>query len=233
MKENKIFDPIETFKNKLIVVEGPDFSTKTTFIKLLSNYLNDIGIEHIKTFQPGDTSYGEEAKLIRELTKREDMSEQSALFLYLYDRIQNNKKIIRPALKDGKTVISDRWWYSTMAYQWTLPYIKNAFPWDEMVRMNKFASTWLEPDIGLFLVREDIDIKNQERKEIDKYDRVDKIRRIEISGIYERFYLEGKLKKVFIVENDPIATFESFLKMEERYSDTTKIREPRIKKELK
>jgi len=232
MKQEKPFNPVEHFKNKLIVVEGPDFSTKTTFIKLLSAYLDGLGIEHTKTFQPGDTSYGEEAKLIRELTKREDMSEKSSLFLYLYDRIQNNSKIVKPALDAGKTVISDRWWYSTMAYQWSLPEIQSHFSWDDMVKINKFACGRLNPNISLYLMRHSVDIMTQVRKEVDKYDRLDVLRKIKISAVYEKLFNQGKLKKVFVIENKPEETFKSFLKMEEENAIVSKVREDMTPKEV-
>lgn len=208
-----ITDYSTLFKNKLIIIEGADFSTKTTFIKHLDNYLGEMNIDHILTFQPGDTSYGEEAKLIRELTKREDMSEDSALFLYLYDRAQNVRKVVKPALEAGKTVVSDRWWFSTYAYQYNFPSIKKYFKFDEFVRLNMMASAGLEPDISFYLWRDIKNIDMSKRAEVDKYDKLPDMLKEAIRRKYKELDTIARFRNVMVVENDPEETFRSAIEM--------------------
>jgi len=110
---------IESLKNKLVVFEGGDKSGKTSVAKLLNTYLNDNGISSIFTFQPGDTEYGTHATLMRSLCKdkRYNLHPLANFFAFQLDRVEQTSKIIQPALDEGKTVISDRWNYSTYAYQ--------------------------------------------------------------------------------------------------------------------
>lgn len=106
------------FENKLIVFEGSDSTGKTTIAKLLVDTLNKEGIPSIFAFQPGD-NYGPIAPFIRSLCKdsRWNLHPMSNLFAFLLDRSEHLSKIVIPALKEGKTVVCDRWSYSTFAYQ--------------------------------------------------------------------------------------------------------------------
>jgi len=110
----------EIFRNKLCVFEGADSVGKSSVAKILAEKLSLHGmIESIFTFQPGDTAYGKHAETIRSFCKdkRYGFHELSNLFLFLADRVEVTDKVVRPALEAGKTVISDRWSYSTVAYQ--------------------------------------------------------------------------------------------------------------------
>jgi len=110
---------LSKWKNKLCVFEGADFSGKSSTAQMLVEYLNKNGIETIFTFQPGDTNWGPLAPLIRGLCKdkRWDLHPLSNFFAFQLDRVEQTSKVVVPALEQGKTVISDRWNYSTYAYQ--------------------------------------------------------------------------------------------------------------------
>lgn len=106
-------------ENKLIVFEGQDSCGKSSVMQLLINDLIGQGIKYISTFQPGDPQYGPIAPLIRGLCKdkRFYLSNYGNLFSFLLDRAENMDKIVKPSLEKGLIVISDRWSYSTVAYQ--------------------------------------------------------------------------------------------------------------------
>lgn len=110
---------INEFKNKLIVMEGNDATGKSSVCDLFVSYLNSNGIETTKTFQPGDTQWGPLASTLRSLCKdkRWNLSKEGNLFAFLLDRAECIHHVVRPALNAGKTVISDRWTYSTICFQ--------------------------------------------------------------------------------------------------------------------
>ncbi len=111
---------LNKFKNKLIVMEGSDGCGKTTVAQLLVNKLNENNIPAVFTYQPGDSNYGVLAPIFRSLCKdkRWDIHPLSNMYAFYLDRIEQMDKVIIPALNEGKTVVSDRWWYSTYAYQY-------------------------------------------------------------------------------------------------------------------
>lgn len=104
--------------SKFIVVEGLDGTGKTTQIKILAEYIRSKGNDAEITAEPTSQPTG---KLIRRILSGEVPSSPWALAaLFLADRIIHNtdsEEGIEKMLKDGKTVISDRYYYSTFAYQ--------------------------------------------------------------------------------------------------------------------
>lgn len=110
---------LSLWKNKLIVFEGGDKTGKTSVAQALSDYLNKNGIKTHFTFQPGDTNWGPLAATMRSICKdrRWNLHPLANFFAFQLDRVEQTDKIIVPALTSGDTVISDRWNYSTYAYQ--------------------------------------------------------------------------------------------------------------------
>lgn len=103
-------------KGTFITLEGPEGAGKTTQLKLLTKFLQDEGIDHVITRDPGGTSLG---KPIRRLLLNAEsvVSPVAELLLYEADRAQNVAEIILPALDEGKLVFCDRYTDSTLAYQ--------------------------------------------------------------------------------------------------------------------
>src|SRR5208337_2047886 len=111
---------LEKFRNRLIVMEGGDENGKSTIAQLLVKKLNDSNIPTLLTFQPGDFNYGVLAPIMRSLCKdkRWNLHPLSNMYAFYLDRIEQMDKVIIPALKEGKAVVSDRFWFSTDAYQY-------------------------------------------------------------------------------------------------------------------
>lgn len=102
---------------EFIVIEGLDGTGKTTQIGLLANTLESRGKKTVTTAEPTDLPSG---KLLRRVLSGEvPSSPWSTAALFLADRIQHNcaEGGIGDSLKNGLTVISDRYYYSTFAYQ--------------------------------------------------------------------------------------------------------------------
>jgi len=101
----------------LIAVEGIDGSGKTTVVRFLIEELRKRGYDVVAFKEPTDSEYG---RRIRQILKERRVSPEEELELFIKDRefdVQNN---ILPALKSGKIVIMDRYYYSTIAYQGAL-----------------------------------------------------------------------------------------------------------------
>jgi dTMP kinase len=138
----------------LITIEGGEGSGKSTLIKSLSEWLSSQQNKTVlKTFEPGATPLG---KKIREILLRDEslgIDHKSELFLFLADRAQHVKRVIRPALERGEIVLCDRYNDSSIAYQGAAR-IKDSL--EKIDRICQFATDNLVPDITIYL---DIDPK--------------------------------------------------------------------------
>lgn len=108
---------VKSLISKLITFEGGDGSGKSTQIAKLSCLLNQRGIPHLVTREPGGTH---EAELIRALLKSNPEVSWDALsevFLLFAARVEHYKKVIKPALEKNNWVLCDRFFDSTLAYQ--------------------------------------------------------------------------------------------------------------------
>jgi len=102
-------------KGWLIAFEGIDGTGKTTQIELLAEVLRRRGLSVVVTREPTDGQYG---RRIRELYKnRKSVTPEEELALFLDDRREHVAQVIAPALAGGKVVLTDRYYYSTAAYQ--------------------------------------------------------------------------------------------------------------------
>jgi dTMP kinase len=99
-----------------ICIEGLDKSGKTTQSILLVEALVKNGFDAIYTTEP---SNGEIGKFIRRylLQRKKRMSILVEALLFAADRAQHTEKEIIPMLKNKKVVVSDRYIYSSLAYQ--------------------------------------------------------------------------------------------------------------------
>lgn len=100
----------------LICIEGLDKSGKTTQSRLLVESLRSKGFEAVYTTEP---SNGEIGRFIRRyiLQRRERVPIPVEALLFAADRIDHVEREIKPLLNDGKIVVSDRYIYSSLAYQ--------------------------------------------------------------------------------------------------------------------
>jgi dTMP kinase len=154
------------YPGKLIVFEGIDGSGKTTQAKILENMLEERNIKTFFTKNPTDHTIG---RLIREvLAGREKIPAQARQYLFCADRVVQEKEIIA-ALKKGHIVISDRYFWSSVAYG-----MADIGKIDERLltaySILSFYKQFILPDLTIFL---DVDVaaavkrfSQKERKEI-------------------------------------------------------------------
>lgn len=99
-----------------ITFEGIDGVGKSTQLDLLEQWLIARGREVLRTLEPGGTELGQEIRHLL-LHRKGDVSPRSEALLYAADRAHHVATKIRPALQQGKVVLSDRYFDSSVAYQ--------------------------------------------------------------------------------------------------------------------
>lgn len=97
-----------------IAIEGIDGAGKTTQVGLLEEFLRSVGEDVVRSKEPTDGPWG---RKIRESAAIGRMSLDDELAAFIEDRREHVRDVIQPALNAGKTVILDRYFYSTIAYQ--------------------------------------------------------------------------------------------------------------------
>jgi len=133
-----------------IVIDGTDGVGKSTQSKMLANYMRE-EYKHavVELSEPTDES--DAGKAIREAInagRRFEPIVEAAFFVE--DRCYDVNRRILPSLEDGKTVVLDRYYYSTIAYQSAL-----GIPKEELYEMHQHFI--VEPDL-VFILHCDVDI---------------------------------------------------------------------------
>lgn len=118
------------YGGKLIVFEGTDGAGKSTMIRLTAQCLsNFLGAENILvTKQPTDMS--RKTRLFQKMmycSQHGEIDYRAVQLLTLSDRVQHNHEVIIPALKAGKTVICDRYIYTSVANMLARGYTKESW----------------------------------------------------------------------------------------------------------
>ncbi len=130
---------------KFITFEGIDGSGKSTQLRMLASDLRARGVDIISTHEPGGTPLG---RRLREafLETEETVAPRAELLLFAADRAQHVEFLIKPALAEGRTVISDRYADATFAYQGA----GRGFEEETVNEVIALATGGLKPDLTLF-----------------------------------------------------------------------------------
>ena len=123
--------------------EGIDRSGKTTQARLL---VEALGNAAVAVREPGGTDAGER---IRALLKDQDLTigAHAEALLFAAARAELVSQVVRPALQDGRVVVSDRFVDSSLAYQG----VARGLGVDDVARVNEWACGGLKPDLTIFL----------------------------------------------------------------------------------
>ena len=129
-----------------IAFEGIEGSGKTLQINLLKKFLSLKNVDFIITKEPGSTEIGSQIRNILLSSKNKNMSYLTELFLYNADRAQHYKEIIIPNYRK-KIIISDRSFYSTIAYQG----FGRGISIELLENLNKISTSGITPDFIILL----------------------------------------------------------------------------------
>ena len=104
-------------KGYFISFEGIDGSGKSTQIKYLAQFLENLGFAVVITREPGGSIGGEQIRNLLLQGETDRWSAETEILLFTAARRDHLERIILPALEDGKVVICDRFTDSTRMYQ--------------------------------------------------------------------------------------------------------------------
>ena len=172
-------------KGFLICIEGLDGCGKTTQTKILVNRLKKKGYDAIYTAEP---SRGKIGSFIRRycLHGGKRVSSVVEALLFAADRFEHVEKEVIPSLKEGKIVVSDRYVYSSLAYQGA-----TGLNLDWIKKVNEHALT---PDLAIFIdVKPEIVVQRLKPKKSVMENLVTQRR---VREVYLKFVERGELVKV-------------------------------------
>lgn len=102
---------------KFITLEGIEGVGKSSHAQFLTKLIQEAGHEVILTREPGGTALGEDMRKILLTDYLQPTLPQTELLLLYAGRLQHVEYVIKPALKQGKWVVCDRFIDATFAYQ--------------------------------------------------------------------------------------------------------------------
>ena len=114
MKKPKLKLKKNDYKGRLIAFEGTDGAGKTTMIEMTKTLLGEDNVLFVK--QPTDMA--RKTKLFQKMMYCKDHGDidyRAVQLLTMSDRLQHGYEVIEPALKEGKTVICDRYVFTSLA----------------------------------------------------------------------------------------------------------------------
>ena len=198
-------------KGIFITFEGIDGCGKSTQLSLLKDEFTKQGIEFIEVREPGGTRVGEKIRTILLDRKNDSMTRMAELLLFEAARAQITEEVIIPALEKGVSVICDRFYDSTTAYQG----YANKMGRDLTDFLNLKATNETYPDITILL---DIDPETACRRRSARGE----ADRIEALGLaYQAAVREGYLElakdedriKVIDADRTPEVIYEDIHKL--------------------
>jgi dTMP kinase len=172
-------------KGFFICVEGLDGCGKTTQTKLLVKRLRRIGYDAVYTAEP---SGGRIGMLIKRycLHGEKRVSAVTEALLFAADRFEHVEKEVIPALDRGKTVVSDRYVYSSLAYQGAAGL---DLKWIEMVNEHT-----IRPDLAIFV---DVEPEAVVRRLKPKKSVMEDLEtQYKVRKVYVNFVEKGELVKI-------------------------------------
>ena len=158
---------MSTSKGIFITFEGIDGCGKSTQVKMLVEALNKHQRKTILVREPGGTTISEEIRDILLHRHLADICDRTEALLMTGSRAQLTYDVILPNLNQGKNVIADRYYDSTLAYQGG----GRELDLDWLIKLNQFATYDLEPNVTFFvdvLPEEAIRRKSQEPDRIER-----------------------------------------------------------------
>lgn len=130
-----------------VVFEGGDGAGKSTQVRELVGWLNERGIAHVVTRQPGGTEAGSKIRQILLDPETGHLAPRAEALLYIADKAQHVDEVVRPALAEGKVVVCDRYTDSLLAYQGA----GRALAVDEVDTIARWGTENLRPDLTVLL----------------------------------------------------------------------------------
>lgn len=140
---------------RLITIEGVEGAGKSTQVARLGAWLERLGLAVVTTAEPDGTPLGLGVRRLLEAPTEPDPLAECLLFMAA--RAEHVRRVVRPALARGVTVISDRYADSTVAYQGH----GRGVDLEVIDELNRLATDGLTPDLTIVL---DLDVTEGRRR---------------------------------------------------------------------
>lgn len=145
---------------RFITFEGVDGAGKSTQLEYAVKYLEDRGIDVLKTREPGGTEIGETIReLILQASSTLDASTE--LLMIFAARNEHIERVIKPAIARGSTVVCDRFTDATFAYQGGGSQMESA----RIETIEAWVQGTLQPNLTLFF---DLPVRDAQRRMGDR-----------------------------------------------------------------
>jgi dTMP kinase len=168
-----------------ICVEGLDGCGKTTQTKLLVRRLKRKGFPAVYTAEPSRGKIGSFIKKHYLQGERRSSSVVEAL-LFAADRFEHVEGEVNPCLDEGKIVVSDRYYYSSFAYQGAAGL---GLEWIENVNVHA-----VRPGLALFIDVEPETVVNRLKRKKSVMENLETQRKVR--DVYLKFVDKGELVRV-------------------------------------
>jgi len=137
----------ENSASRFIVVDGVNGAGKSTFIKNIQAFLAQHNVTALFTREPGGTALGLELRRLLLENSGDSRDPLTEAFLFAGDRCEHVSSLVRPNLTKGISVISDRYYYSSVAFQGAGRQLGT----DLILSINKIAIQDILPDLVFLL----------------------------------------------------------------------------------
>lgn len=209
-------------KNGLFITfEGGDACGKSTQVKLFKEYVATRKDKDDFVFvrEPGGTGLGEKIRELLLSYEEDSPVPKAELLLFLASRAQLFEKVISPAISEGKIVVADRFYDSTIAYQ---GFAREIFDAEEIFKLNKLILGKFKPNLTFYLkIKPEIAFKRKNSGE--NLDRMEKEALAFHQKVYEGYqFISKKEKERFVVldatksieelHNEIVASVENLIK---------------------
>jgi len=146
--------------SKFITFEGVDGAGKSTHLQWFADQLQRRGLNVVVTREPGGTPLGEQ---LRDILLRQTMNIGTEALLMFAARLEHIEQVIKPALRAGKWVISDRFSDASFAYQGG----GRGMEWEKLRELEQWVHPDLQPDLTLFF-EVPVDVARQRLRVTDR-----------------------------------------------------------------
>lgn len=189
-------------KNLFIAFEGIDGCGKSTQVKLLAESLKKEGHKVYTTFEPTDSFIG---SLIRKIMQgKMEADHKTIAGLFVADRtnhLLNKTDGIIKKLEEGYTVISDRYCFSSYAYQG----VHVDMEW--IIQANKISTDILKPDLNIYIdISPEVSMKRVQtnRDIVELYESTENLQKVR-NGYFKAFELLKNEENIVVIDGDRAA----------------------------
>jgi dTMP kinase len=166
---------------KFITFEGLDGSGKTTQLEKLAEALRAKGQKVVVTREPGGTPIGEQIRAVLLDARTHGLAARAEMALMFASRAQQIHEVIKPALREGKLVLCDRFTDSSEAYQGFGRQLGS----ETILDMHRVVCQDLNPDLTLLFVGDVSHVERARRRNRQDDDREGRFER-EQADFFER-----------------------------------------------